>query len=151
MKMKIELTTDEMMNVIDAVMDEAIDRGYDPIEDENQFNDLIAVVDAALSAMGIEYDVVDDDEEEDFSLDEDDFDFDDDDDDEEEMESIIYDCDGHRGISASDAHLLMQCVADVMHNQFGYLPDEVVEILIKNETLRIAEEWGIEVVDTGDE
>ena len=146
MKMKIELTTDEMLNVIDAVMDEAIDRGYDPIEDENQFNDLIAVVDAALSAMGIEYDVVDD-EEEDFSLDEDDFDFDDDDD-EEEMESIIYDCDGHRGISASDARLLMRCVADVMHNQFGYLPDEVIDILIQNETMRIASEWNIEVVDT---
>ena len=139
MKMKIELTADEMQNVIDAICDEAIDRGYDPVEDEEQFHDLIAIVDAALDAMGIEYDAayVDEDEDED--------------EDEEDMESIIYDCDGHRGISADDARLLMRCVTRVMQKQFGYLPDEVVEILIKNETLRSAEEWGIEVVDTGDE
>lgn len=139
MKMKIELTADEMQNVVDAICDEAIDRGYDPVEDEEQFNDLIAIVDAALDAMGIEYDVAYVDEDED-------------DDDEEDMESIIYDCGGHRGISADDARLLMKCVTKVMRKQYGgAIPEEMIDFLIKTETLRIAEEWGIEVVDVGDE
>ena len=141
MKTKIELTADEMMNVVDALCDEAVDRGYDVVDDDEIFNDLIAIVDAALSAMGIEYDVADED-------------FDDEEDEEneeEEMESIIYDCDGHRGISASDARLLMQCVAKVMQKQFDFLPKEAVDFLIQKETLRITEEWGIEVVDTRDE
>lgn len=86
-----------------------------------------------------------DDEDED---DEDDEDEDDEDEDEDEdMDSIIYDCDGQCGISADDARLLMKCVAKVMRKQFGYLPDEIVKILAERETLRIAEEWGIEVVD----
>ena len=134
MKTKIELTADEMMNVVDALCDEAIDRGYDVVDDDEIFNDLIAIVDAALSAMGIEYDVADED-------------FDDEEDEEEEMESIIYDCDGRRGISASDARLLMQCVAKNIIHKFGFLPEEIVTVLIQNETMRIASEWNIEVVD----
>ena len=30
----------------------------------------------------------------------------------------------------------------------GYLPDEVIDVLIQYETMRIASEWNIEVVDT---
>lgn len=132
MKMKIELTANEMMNVVDAVMDEAIDRGYDPVEDVDQFNDLIAIVDAALSAMGIEYDVTDEDFE----------------DEEDEMESIIYDVDGHRGISASDARLLMACVVKTIKEHNPILSDEVIKIMMQIECLRIAHDYGIEVVDT---
>jgi len=141
MKTKIELTADEMMNVVDALCDEAIDRGYDVVDDDEVFNDLIAIVDAALSAMGIEYDVAD----EDFDDEEDE------EDEEEEMESIIYDCDGQRGISASDARLLMQCVAENITRKFGFLPEELVTILIQNETMRIASEWNIEVVDVSED
>ena len=140
MKKKNELTADEMMNVVDALCDEAIDRGYDVVDDDEVFNDLIAIVDAALSAMGIEYDVADED-----------FDDEEDEEEEEEMESIIYDCDGQRGISASDARLLMQCVAKNIIHQFGYLPEEVITILIQNETMRIASEWNIEVVDVSED
>ena len=70
---------------------------------------------------------------------------------EAEMESLVYDVDGQRGISIDDARLLMKCVAKVMRAQFGYLPDEVVEILIRQETLRIAAEWNIEVVDVSED
>ena len=140
MKTKIELTADEMMNVVDALCDEAIDRGYDVVDDDEMFNDLIAIVDAALSAMGIEYDVADEN-----------FDVEEDEEEEEEMESIIYDCDGQRGISASDARLLMQCVAKNISRQFGFLPEELVTILIQNETMRIASEWNIEVVDVSED
>ena len=141
MKTKIELTADEMMNVVDALCDEAIDRGYDVVDDDEVFNDLIAIVDAALSAMGIEYDVAD----EDFEGEEEE-----EEEEEEEMESIIYDCDGHRGISASDARLLMQCVAKNITRKFGFLPEEIITVLIQNETMRIASEWNIEVVDVSE-
>ena len=85
----------------------------------------------------------------------DDVDFDDDDDDEEEeydgedeMESIIYRIGNHRGISEEDAHLLVSCVAKNIKEEFDFLSDKLTYLLIKGETLRIAREWGIEVVDT---
>lgn len=78
-------------------------------------------------------------------------DFDDDEEDEEdgeaEMESIIYPIGGHRGISEEDAHLLVECVAKNIREEFSSLPDDIVALLIKSETLRIAKEWDIEVVD----
>ena len=52
MKMNVALTADEMMDVLDAAMDEAIDRGFDD-DDEDFVEDMLAIVDAALSAMGI--------------------------------------------------------------------------------------------------
>ena len=209
MELNVKLTADELMNVVDAAMDEAIDRGY--CEDDETVDDMLHIIDAALSAMGIEIvpaDEDDEDEEEDndpiadmlYVLDDgrtaisfedacflmdmiketgierhglsdeeateaaktifmqigkdygiDVVEEDEDEDEEEDMESIIYDVDGHRGISASDARLLMRCVADVMHKQFGYLPDEVIEILVQQETMRIANEWNIEVVDMSED
>jgi hypothetical protein len=67
--------------------------------------------------------------------------------DEDEMESIIYDCDGHRSISEDDAHLMVQCVVKTLRAQMPCVPEEVLSIMVQIETLRIAEEWGIEGVD----
>ena len=151
MKKIVELTATENDELLNVIEQSANDNGFE-IESIGDVLDLVKVVADALKYMGIEVHVkwVDDEDEDD------DFDFDfeedeDEDDEEEDMESIIYDIDGHRGISADDARLLMQCVARVMQKQFGYLPDEVIEILIQQETLRIATEWNIEGVDIGDE
>ena len=97
----------------------------------------------------------DDDFEDDFDdFDDDDFDDDDDEEDDEdgeaEMESIIYPIDGHRGISEDDAHLLVACVAKSIKEEFDFLSDKLTYLLIKGETLRIAKEWGIEVVDVAE-
>ena len=66
---------------------------------------------------------------------------------EDEMESIIYDVDGHRGVSEDDAFLLVSCVAKVFHEKFPFLPDSILSALIENESLRIAKSYGIEMVD----
>ena len=62
MELNVKLTADELQNVIDAAMDEAIDRGYDP-DDEETVDDMLHIVDAALSAMGIEIIPADEDDE----------------------------------------------------------------------------------------
>lgn len=144
--MKLNLSATEGRKMLCALRDLAIERGWNEgeLEESGVLVEYGAAIDAAMNAIGLSIEINSDEEDEEDNFD---FDFDDEEDEEEEMESIIYDCDGRRGISASDARLLMRCVADVMHNQFGYLPDEVIDILIQNETMRIASEWNIEVVD----
>ena len=91
-------------------------------------------------------------EPEDFDEDDFDFDFDDEEDDEDEdMESIIYDVDGHRGISSADARLLMRCVAKTLSEKFPGLPEDILTVFIQTETMRIANAYGIEVVDTSED
>jgi len=151
MKKIVELTATENDELLDVIEQSANDNGFE-IESTDDVLVLVKIVADALKYMGIEAHVkwVDDD---DYDEDDDDFDEEEEDDDEEEdMESIIYDCDGHRGISADDARLLMKCVAEAMRKKYGgAMPEEMIDFLIKTETLRIAEEWGIEVVDVRDE
>ena len=132
MRITVKMTADELWDVINAITDEAVEQDIyvDPLYGNDNMEQILKVVDAALSAMGIE---VEEDKPED---------------DEEEIESIIYDCDGKRGISAADARLLMQCVAKTMRKQYPILSDEALEVMGMIECLRIAEVYGIEVVDT---
>lgn len=132
MRITVKMTADELWDVINAITDEAVEQDIyvDPLYGNDNMEQILKVVDAALSAMGIE---VEEDKPED---------------DEEEIESIIYDCDGKRGISAADARLLMQCVAKTMRKQHPILSDEALEVMGMIECLRIAEVYGIEVVDT---
>lgn len=134
MRITVKMTTDELMNVIDAIADEAAEQDIyvDPLYGNDNMEQILKVVDAALSAMGIEI------EEDEPEIE---------DDDEEEIESIIYDCDGKRGISAADARLLIACVTKTFKEKCPVVSDEVLEILVTIECLRIAEVYGIEVVD----
>ena len=132
MRITVKMTADELWDVINAITDEAVEQDIyvDPLYGNDNMEQILKVVDAALSAMGIEI-------EEDKS-----------EDDEEEIESIIYDCDGKRGISAADARLLIACVTKTFKEKCPVVSDEVLEILVTVECLRIAEVYGIEVVDT---
>ena len=62
MELNVKLTADELMNVVDAAMDEAIDRGY--CEDDETVDDILHIVDAALAAIGIEIIPTEEEEEE---------------------------------------------------------------------------------------
>lgn len=137
-------TAENMMNIVAFTACQSF------IENGKEI-DLEAIQDFARStfekyckAMGI----TEVEEPEDF--DEDDFDFDFDDED-EDMESIIYDVDGHRGISSADARLLMQCVAKTISERFSGLPEDILTVFIQTETMRIANIYGIEVVDTSED
>ena len=81
MKLNVKLTANELQDVVDAVADEAVDRGWDFTDDE-LFEDAMAMVDAALAAMGIE--IVEEDD--DYEDDDEDWDEDEDEDEEEEDE-----------------------------------------------------------------
>lgn len=132
MRITVKMTADELMDVIGAITDEAVEQDVyvNPLYGNDNMEQILKVVDAAMSAMGIE---IEEDEPED---------------NEEEIESIIYDCDGKRGISAADARLLMRCVAKTMDEKYPILSDEAREVMGVLECLRIAEVYGIEVVDT---
>ena len=135
--MKLHLSATEGRKILVALHDLAIERGWD--EDELDESGVLAeygaAVDAAMNAIGMTVDIDPDEE------------WEEDEEDEEDMESIIFDVDGHRTISASDARLLMGCVAKVLSAQYGWLPDEVLEACVKSETARIADVYGIEMVE----
>ena len=147
MKKIVELTATENDELLNVIEQSAKDNGFE-IESFGDVLDLVKVVADALNYMGIEAHVkwVDDDDDE-----WDDDDEEDEDDEEEDMDSIIYDVDGHRGISSADARLLMQCVAKTMSKKFSGLPEDILTIFIQTETMRIADVYGIEVVDTSED
>jgi hypothetical protein len=133
MKMNLKLTADELMNVVDAAMDEAIDRGYDP-DDEETVEDMLHIVDAALSAMGIEItedvdvDAEDEDEDEDEDFD--------------PIDEMVYVLDDGRGaISFADACYLMDSIREVLQKN-GMDTADAPEIF-----MNICREHDIEVVD----
>ena len=130
MKMNLKLTADELMNVVDAAMDEAIDRGY--CEDDETVEDMLHIVDAALSAMGIEITEDADTEDED----------DDEDEDYDPIDEMVYVLDDGRGaISFADACYLMDSIREVLQMQ-GRDAADAPEIFMS-----ICREHGIEVVD----
>lgn len=133
MKMNLKLTADELMNVVDAAMDEAIDRGYDPYNEET-VEDMLNIVDAALSAMDIEItedadaDTEDEDEDEDEDVDPID-----------EMTYVLDD--GRVAISFADACYLTDCIREVLQKN-GLDIADTPEIFMD-----ICREHGIEIVD----
>ena len=70
---------------------------------------------------------------------------------EDEMESIIYDVGGERGISASDARLLMRCVGKTIYTKHPFLSADALNALMQVETKKIADDYGIKVVDIAGE
>lgn len=131
MKMNLKLTADELMNVVDATMDEAIDRGFDD-EDEELVEDMLHIVDAALSAMGIEIT-------EDTNSEDEDKDEDEDSDPIDEMTYVLDD--GRVAISFADACYLMDSIREVLQKN-GIDTADATEIF-----MNICREHGIEVVD----
>ena len=152
MKLNVKLTANELMNVVDAAMDEAIEQElyFDNFGNEN-VKEILTIIDAALAAMGIE--IIPDEEPDDepeVEEEEEEFEFEEEEEDgETEMESLIYDVDGQRGIAQYNALLLVQCVTKTMKEKFSGLPDDILQVFIESETLRIAKAYGIEVVDMG--
>ena len=94
MKLALNLTFEDGLKVVEAMKNVAIESGWDAEElDEcGVIEEYSRVIDAALTAMGIDItidnnpSVEDEDESEDEDFDEDDFDFDDEEDDEEDEE-----------------------------------------------------------------
>ena len=135
-------TAENMMNIVAFTACQGFIKNDEEFDLEAIQNFARSTFEEYCKAMGI----TEVEEPEDF--DEDDFDFDDED---EDMESIIYDVDGHRGISSADARLLMQCVAKTISERFSGLPEDILTVFIQTETMRIANAYGIEVVDTSED
>lgn len=130
MELNVKLTADELQDVVDAAMDEALDRGYDA--DDETVDDMLHIVDAALSAMGIEIVPADEDDE-----------------DEEEDDDPIYDLlyvldDGRTAIDFDDACFLLDMIKEVGMER-GLSEEDAIEAT-KEIFLLIAEDYGIEVV-----
>lgn len=139
MELNVKLTADELQNVIDAAMDEAIDRGYDP-DDEEIVDDMLHIVDAALSAMGIEIVPADEAEDEDEDEDEDD----------DPIYEMLYVLDdGRTAIGEQDAYLLMDVIQEVCIEN-GLSEEESIDAT-KEIFKGIAKEYGIDVVEEEDE
>ena len=131
MELNVKLTADELMNVVDAAMDEAIDRGYDA--DEETVDDMLHIVDAALSAMGIEIVPADEDDE-----------------DEEEDNDPIADMlyvldDGRTAISFEDACFLMDMIKETGMER-GLSEDEATEVA-QHIFIQIGKDYRIDVVE----
>ena len=135
MELNVKLTADELMNVVDAAMDEAIDRGY--CEDDETVDDMLHIVDAALSAMGIEIVPADEDDE-----------------DEEEDNDPIGDMlyvldDGRTAISFEDACFLMDMIKETGIER-GLSEDEATEAA-QHIFIQIGKDYGIDVVEEEEE
>lgn len=137
MKIDVRLTADELMDVVDAAMDEAIDRGYDP-DDEEVVEDMLNIVDAALSAMGIE--VIEDADEDD----------EDEEEDNDPIADMLYDLDdGRTAISFEDACFLMDMIKETGIDR-GLSEDEATEAA-KHIFIQIGKDYGIDVVEEEEE
>lgn len=138
MKTSLTLTVADGNKVAAALVDAARDNGWD---DDDINTDLIAeyahALDKAMEAIGVEF-VIDpnltEEEEEETTG-------------EDEMESIVHIVDGRRGWSAEDVKLLIECVSKVMHDKYEGLPESIIMQMVELEACRIADAYGIEVVD----
>ena len=135
MELNVKLTADELMNVVDAAMDEAIDRGY--CEDDETVDDMLHIVDAALSAMGIEIVPADEDDES-----------------EEEDNDPIGDMlyvldDGRTAISFQDACFLMDMIKETGLERG--MSDEEATKAAQTIFMQIGKDYGIDVVEEDEE
>lgn len=146
MKMNLKLTADELMNVVDATMDEAIIRGY--CDDDETVNDMLNIVDAALAAMGIEV-VEDTDENEDEDEDYDEWDEDEDEDEEEvptpksPVSKLLVEVDGKMFLRESDAQILLDFMRKTVYEKFNFLPVEKREVILCKMLYKFGEDFGI--------
>lgn len=138
MELNVKLTADELMNVVDAAMDEAIDRGY--CEDDETVDDMLHIVDAALSAMGIEIVPADEDDEDD----------EDEEEDNDPIADMLYDLDdGRTAISFEDACYLMDMIKETGMER-GLSDEEATEAAQKI-FIQIGKDYGIDVVEEEEE
>lgn len=136
MKMNLKLTADELMDVVDAAVDAARERDYMILEEE-LIKDMTYIVDAALSAMGIEIvpaDENDEDEEEDNDT----------------IADMLYDRDdGRTAISFEDACFLMDMIKENGIKR-GLSEDEAIKAA-QTMFIQIGKDYGIDVVEEEEE
>jgi hypothetical protein len=163
MKIKVALTADELQDVIDSAVNEAMDRGYDGLEVNELTDDMCHIVDAALTAMGIEvieneeddddWDAYDDDGEWENAEDNAPWYGDEDDEEEEEeidpIEEMVYESDGKRVISKADADELLHIFVGIIIADNSIPNDKKWDTATKL-FIGFCEERGIEGVDMGD-
>lgn len=129
MELNVKLTADELQDVVDAAMDEAIDRGYDA--DDEIVDDMLHIVDAALSAMGIEIVPAEKEEE---------------DEEEDPIEAMCYTLeDGRTAISFEDACFLLDMIQEVGMER-GLSEEDATEAA-KCIFTQIGNDYGIDVVE----
>ena len=162
MKIDVKLTADELMDVVDAIMDEAIDRGYDPVDDEETLDDLLNIVDAAMTAMGIE--IVEDTDAEDTAEEEyrnafadseevDAFgvpvDYESDFDEEEvpatksPVSELLVEVDGKMFLRETDARVLLDFMRKTVYEKFNFLPMKERETVLVKMWCKFSEDFGI--------
>jgi len=156
MKIDVRMTPDELQNVVDAVAEAGDQRNY--YVDDTILMELLEIVDAALTSMGIN---IVEDEDDDDEPNEMEFDCEGDcancenpcpeeEEDEEEEEESIEDRlftldDGRTAISAEDANKIMDEMCLYCINVHGF-PVEVAVEIAKDAFIQLSEDYGIDVV-----
>lgn len=136
MKLNVKLTADELMDVVDAAVDAARERDYMILEEE-LIEDMTYIVDAALSAMGIEIVPADEDDE-------------DEEEDNDPIADMLYDRDdGRTAISFEDACFLMDMIKENGIKR-GLSEDEAIKAA-QTMFIQIGKDYGIDVVEEEEE
>lgn len=136
MKLNVKLTADELMDVVDAAVDAARERDYMILEEE-LVKDMTYIVDAALSAMGIEVVPADEDDE-------------DEEEDNDPIADMLYDRDdGRTAISLEDAYFLMDMIKENGIKR-GLSEDEAIKAT-QTIFIQICKDYGIDVVEEEEE
>lgn len=156
MKLNVKLTADELMDVVDAAVDAARERDYMILEEE-LIEDMTYIVDAALSAMGIEIvpadeDDADEEEEEvdDFGVPTDYWSKFDEKEDNDPIADMLYDRDdGRTVISFDDACFLMDMIKETGIER-GLSEDEAIKAT-QTIFFKICEDYGIDAVEEEEE
>lgn len=136
MKLNVKLTADELMDVVDAAVDAARERDYMILEEE-LIEDMTYIVDAALSAMGIEIVPADEDDG-------------DEEEDNDPIADMLYDRDdGRTAISFEDACFLMDMIKENGIKR-GLSEDEAIKAA-QTMFIQIGKDYGIDVVEEEEE
>jgi len=136
MKLNVKLTADELMDVVDAAVNAARERDYMILEEE-LVKDMTYIVDAALSAMGIEVVPADEDDE-------------DEEEDNDPIADMLYDRDdGRTAISLEDAYFLMDMIKE-NGIKCGLSEDEAIKAT-QTIFIQICKDYGIDVVEEEEE
>ena len=136
MKLNVKLTADELMDVVDAAVGAARERDYMILEEE-LVEDMTYIVDAALSAMGIEIVPADEDDE-------------DEEEDNDPIADMLYDRDdGRTAISFEDACFLMDMIKENGIKR-GLSEDEAIKAT-QTIFIQICKDYGIDVVEEEEE
>ena len=136
MKLNVKLTADELMDVVDAAVDAARERDYMILEEE-LIEDMTYIVDAALSAMGIEIVPADEDDA-------------DEEEDNDPIADMLYDRDdGRTAISLEDAYFLMDMIKENGIKR-GLSEEEAIKAT-QAIFFKICEDYGIDAVEEEEE